>query len=312
MRIGLNVANFAVPGGPAALGPALAATARYAEASGFDSLWVWDHLFWDDLPTGPDVTDRPMLEAYTTLGFIACATSAIPIGTLVTGVTYRHPGVLVKQMTTLDVLSGGRAWFGIGAAWFEEEHLALGVPFPPQRERFEQLEEAVQIALQMWADEGQYDRARPYAGRSFQLARALNVPQAIQRPHPPILIGGNGERTTLRLVARYADACNLLEPLAPEALSHKLAVLRAYCEQLGRPYEAIEKTVYRRMRVTRDGRDGSHSPQQAIDYFGTLAALGFDAAMVCDDRLNLADPGELDIWAADVLPAVRTIAVAGR
>jgi F420-dependent oxidoreductase-like protein len=311
MRLGLTVANFTIPAGPATLGPALAATARRAEALGFASFWVWDHLFWDDLPVGPGVTDRDMLEAYTTLGFVASATRSITIGALVTGVTYRHPGVLVKQVTTLDVLSGGRAWFGIGAAWFEEEHTALGVPFPPPAERFERLEETVRIALQMWADEGRYERAAPFAGQHYHLARTLNVPQAIQQPYPPILIGGNGEQKTLRLVAQYADACNLLGGIGPEALSHKLAVLREHCERLGRPYAAIAKTLYRRMSLARDGKSGGITPQEAIDYCASMADLGFDEVMVCDDRLNLAADSALDPW-AEVIAAVGKIPVAGR
>src|SRR5437016_2553276 len=194
MRVDLNVANFAAPGGPAGLAEHLARVARRAEDAGFESLWVWDHFFWDQTPIGPGVTDREMIEAYTTLGFLAGVTRTIKLGTLVASATYRHPGVLVKQVTTLDVLSGGRAIFGIGAGWFEEEHRALGIPFPTTKERFERLEETVQIALLMWGDEGRYDRAKPFLGKHYRLERALNVPQALRRPHPPILIGGSGEQ----------------------------------------------------------------------------------------------------------------------
>lgn len=309
MRVGLNVANFAAPGGPAGLGAELAGVARRAEDAGFDSFWVWDHFFWDESPVGPGVTDREMIEAYTTLGFIAGVTHKIRLGTMVASATYRHPGVLIKQVTTLDVLSGGRAIFGIGAGWFEEEHRALGIRFPGAGERLERLEETVRIALQMWADEGNYDRAEPFRGKHYQLERTLNVPQALQRPHPPILIGGGGERKTLRLVAQYADACNLHDRLATHQLAHKLAVLRAHCERLGRPYEAIEKTLYSRLRVT---RDGPMSVPQAIAYCRTMADLGFDALILVADSLPVYDPAALDLWATDLLPAIHRIPVAGR
>jgi len=312
MRVGLNVANFVVPGGPARLGAELVRVARRAEAVGFDSFLVWDHFFWDASPVGPGVTDRAMIEAFTTLGFIAGVTSTIRIGTLVASATYRHPGVLIKQVTTLDLLSGGRAIFGVGAGWFEEEHRALGIPFPSAGERLERLEETVQIALQMWADEGTYDRAKPFRGRHYRLERTLNVPQTLQRPHPPILIGGGGEQKTLRLVAQYGDACNLHGRLPPDQLAHKLAVLRGHCERLGRPYEAIEKTLYGRLHVTRDGRGGTMSAPQAIAYCRTLAGLGFDTLFLVDDTFNIYDPGVLDLWATDLLPAIHRIPVAGR
>ena len=228
---------------------------------------------------------------------------------MVASATYRHPGVLVKQVTTLDVLSGGRAIFGIGAGWFEEEHRALGIRFPGVSERLERLEETVQIALQMWADEGKYERAKPFRGRHYQLERTLSVPQALQRPHPPILIGGGGEQKTLRLVAQYADACNLVGRLPPDQLARKLAVLRAHCERLGRPYEAIEKTLYSRLRVS---RDDPMSVPQAIAYCRTMAELGFDTLILVADSLPVYDPAALDLWATDLLPAIQRIPVAGR
>jgi F420-dependent oxidoreductase-like protein len=310
--VGLNVANFAPPGGAPALGAQMAGVARRAEAVGFDSFWVWDHFFWDWSPVGPGVTDRAMIEAFTTLGFIAGVTSTIKLGTLVASVTYRHPGVLVKQVTTLDVLSGGRAIFGVGAGWFEEEHRALGIRFPGAAERLQRLEETVQIALQMWADEGRYDRARAFSGRHYHLERTLNVPQALQRPHPPILVGGGGERKTLRIAAQYADACNLHGSLGPEELARKLAVLRGHCDRLGRSYDAIEKTLYARLRVTRDGGQGSLSVPEAIAYCRTRAGLGFDVLIVVDDTFDIYDPGVLDLWAQELLPVIREMPVAGR
>lgn len=311
MRVGLNVANFAAPGGPAGLAENLAQVARRAEEVGFESLWVWDHFFWDQTPIGPGVTDREMIEAYTTLGFLAGVTRTIKLGTLVASATYRHPGVLIKQVTTLDVLSGGRAIFGIGAGWFEEEHRALGIPFPTMKERFERLEETVQIALLMWGDEGHYDRAKPFRGKHYRLERTLNVPQALQRPHPPILIGGSGEQKTLRLVAQYADACNLNGRFTADQLAHKLGVLRSHCERLGRSYDAIEKTLYSRLHVTGTGHSGTMSTAQAIAYCRTLADLGFDTLLLVDDTFNLYDPSVLDLW-AKLIPAIQRIPTAGR
>ncbi|HLW48336.1 MAG TPA: LLM class F420-dependent oxidoreductase [bacterium] len=309
MRVGLNVANFAPPPGHGALGTELARVARRADDLGFDSFWVWDHFFWDESPVGPGVTDRPMIEAYTTLGFIAGVTSAIKLGTMVASVTYRHPGALVKEVTTLDVLSGGRAIFGAGAGWFEEEHRALGIPFPGTAERFERLEETVRIALQMWGDEGKYDRAAPFHGRHYRLERTLNVPQAVQRPHPPILIGGSGERKTLRLVARYADACNINGRLPAEQLAHKLDVLRGHCAEAGRPYDAIEKTVYARVRI---GEDGAVAASDILAYCRAMAALGFDTLIAAVDSPGIYRPGALDVWGRELLPAIHRLPVAGR
>ncbi|MDP9118470.1 MAG: LLM class F420-dependent oxidoreductase [Actinomycetota bacterium] len=232
MKIGLHVADFTFPGGPATLAADLSRIARAAEDAGFARLSVMDHVGQIHV-IGPPEHD--MLEAYTTLGYLAAKTSRIELVSWVTAVVYREPGLLAKLVTTLDVLSGGRAWLGIGAAWNEDEARGLGLPFPATAERFERLEEALQICLQMWSeDEG------PYRGRHYALERTLNSPQALQRPHPPILIGGGGEKKTLRLVAQYAQACNLFP--GPE-LAHKLDVLRAHCDDLGRDYDDIEKTV---------------------------------------------------------------------
>jgi F420-dependent oxidoreductase-like protein len=230
----LQIPYYTWPGGPPALAPRLAEVARGAEDAGFDSIWVMDHYFQIPMIGGAELD---MLEAYTTLGFIAAHTSRVRLGTMVTGVSYRHPGILVKQVTTLDVLSGGRAWLGIGAAWFEREHLGLGVPFPPLKERFERLEEALQIILQMWSDDN-----GPFEGKHYRLAETLNSPQPLRKPRPPILIGGGGERKTLRLVARYGDACNIFGDV--DTARHKFEVLREHCEAEGRDYAEVEKTVY--------------------------------------------------------------------
>lgn len=210
-----------------------------------------------------------MLEGYSALAFAAALTERISLGTMVTGVAYRHPGVLVKTVTTLDVLSGGRAWFGVGAAWFEEEARGLGVPFPPVAERFERLEETLRIARRMWdGDES------AFRGRHYSLERPLNSPPALSRPHPPILVGGGGERKTLRLVAKYADACNLFD--GPE-LPRKLEVLREHCEREGRDYAEIEKTSLGRF-------DGTPSVDEVVDAAGRLAESGVDHAIFTQGR----------------------------
>jgi F420-dependent oxidoreductase-like protein len=232
MELGLHVSDFTWPGGAQAIGPTLVRIAHDAEDAGFARLSVMDH-FWQIAHIGPP--EHEMLEAYTTLGFLAAQTTKITLNALVTGVTYREPGLLAKAITTLDVLSGGRAMLGIGAAWNADESAGLGFAFPPAAERFERLEETLQIILQMWSDDD-----GPYEGKYYQLTRTLNSPQVLSSPRPRILIGGAGERKTLRLVAQYADACNLFG--GPD-LAHKLDVLRGHCADLGRGYDTIEKTA---------------------------------------------------------------------
>jgi F420-dependent oxidoreductase-like protein len=238
VELGLHVADFTWPEGPPGLARNLARIAAAADDAGLTMLSVMDHLWQIELAGPPE---REMLEAYTTLGYLAANTSRIKLVAWVTAVTYREPGLLAKMVTTLDVLSGGRAWLGIGAGWNEAEARGLGLPFPPTAERFERLEEALQICLQMWSDD-----ERPYVGRHYRLERTLNSPQSLTRPHPPILIGGGGEKKTLRLVAQYAQACNLFGGPnlfgAPD-VKHKLDVLRGHCEAVGRDYDEIEKTV---------------------------------------------------------------------
>lgn len=271
MLIGLQVPSFTWPDAPGSIGPTFARIARSAEDSGFASLWVMDHFF---QIRSVGAAEEPMLEAYSALSFAAGVTQRIRLGAMVTGVTYRHPGILLKTVTTLDVLSGGRACLGIGAAWNEQEHRGLGVPFPSLGERFEHLEETLQIARQMWSGDEE-----PFEGKHFRLERPLNSPQSLQRPHPPILIGGMGERKTLRMVAEYADACNIFE-MGHDAVQHKLGVLQAHCEQLGRPYEQIEKTSLGRLRLSRGGGEGGMTVAQAVDRFGALAELGIDHAII--------------------------------
>ena len=236
MRVGLQLPSFSFAGGTPAIRAHLLEIARAAEAHDLASLWVMDHLYQLPEESGWGGPEEPMLEAYATLGFLAAGTERIRLGALVGCAVYRAPGLLVKAVTTVDVLSGGRAYFGIGAGWYAREARGLGLPFPSRRERFERLEETLQVAHHLWADDRQ-----PYAGRHHELAEPILAPQPLSRPHPPILIGGGGERRTLRLVAEYGDACNILVP-DPGESRHKLEVLRRHCEVVGRPYEAIEKT----------------------------------------------------------------------
>lgn len=258
MQVGIHFMNFTLPGGSTGIAPILGATARTAEDLGCEWFTLMDHYFqMEQFATSED----PMLEGYTSLGFLAGRTERLRLGLLVTGVTYRHPGLLAKIVTTLDVLSGGRAMLGIGAAWYEREHLGLGVPYPPLKERFERLEETLQICKQMWSDDD-----GPYTGTHFRLAETLNHPEAIQRPHPPILIGGGGEKKTLRLVAQYGDACNLFATGA-EAVAHKLDVLRRHCDELGRDYDAITKTII-------GGGDPIGDPDGFVRAMEEYAAIG--------------------------------------
>lgn len=302
MRVGLQVPNFTYPGGSAHLGDQFGSIAQQAERAGFYSLWVMDHFFQIAMAGPPE---NEMLEGWSALAFAAGRTNHIRLGTLVTGVTYRHPGLLVKTATTLDTLSQGRSYFGVGAAWNEEEHNGLGVPFPPLAERFERLEETLQIARQMWAGD-----TSPYQGKHYQLGRPLNSPNSVQRPHPPIMIGGGGEQKTLRLVAQYGDACNLFARMGDDVLTHKLNVLREHCETVGRPYAEIEKTTLSTLNVTRDGRDGSITPAQAVEQFAGLAALGIDHAIFNTPRVH--EPEFFDIMGTEVIPEVEKLAVAGR
>ena|ERR1700722_8252294 len=263
MKLGLHISDFTWAGGPTDLGQDLARVAVAAEDAGFDRVSVMDHV-WQINMIGPP--EHEMLEAYTTLGFLAAQTTRVRLLTLVTGVVYRDPGLLAKMVTTLDVLSGGRAMLGIGAAWNEEEASGLGLFFPSLSERFERLEETLQICLQMWSGE---DAA--FEGAHYHLGRTLNSPQAQSRPHPPIVIGGSGERKTLRLVARYAQACNLFP--GPD-LEHKLEVLREHCENEGRNYDEIEKTVLFNFDLGEKGEGVG----QILESLSRLAAMGFTVA----------------------------------
>jgi F420-dependent oxidoreductase-like protein len=290
VRIGLQIPDFSGAGGAHQLGRRLTEVARTADDAGFDSIAVMDHFFQIHVIGPPD---QDMLEAYTTLGYLAASTTRARLLTLVTGAVYRYPGLLAKIVTTLDVLSGGRAWLGIGAAWNEEESRGLGIPFPPVAERFERLEETLQICLQMWrGDES------PFDGKYNHLQRPLNRPEPVCKPHPPIMIGGGGERKTLRLVARYAQACNLF---AGPDLPRKLEVLRAHCDTEGRDYDEIEKTCYYVFDVGERGERAA----EVNDQLAGLAEMGFDMAIGSVAGVWSLRP--LEIIGTDVIPAVASL-----
>jgi F420-dependent oxidoreductase-like protein len=290
MRIGLQVNSFTWPEGVAHLSAKLGEIAGAAENAGFYSLWVMDHFF--QIPfVGP--AENEMLEGYSALAYLAAATRRVRLGTLVTGVTYRHPGVLVKTVSTLDVLANGRTYFGVGAGWFEREHRGLGIPFPPLGERFERLEETLRIAKQMWSGEvGSFD------GRHYRLSETLNVPQPIASPHPPILIGGLGERKTLRLVAQYGDACNLFTFVGLDGLKHKLDVLRRHCDEVGRPYNEIERTTLCAAHLAPGAEEASDVIRNCRD----LAGIGIQHAIF--HLPNVHEIAPLERFGREIIPEV--------
>jgi F420-dependent oxidoreductase-like protein len=287
MKVGLHIPDFTWDGGPAALRVRLRDVARQAEQAGVDRISVMDHV-WQIGHIGPP--EHEMLEAYTTLGWLAASTERVRLLTVVTAVVYRDPGLVAKAVSTLDVLSGGRAMLGIGAAWNEAEARGLGLFFPPLAERYERLEEALRICLQMWsADDG------PFDGKHYHLERTLNSPQPLTRPRPRILVGGSGERKTLRLVARYADACNIRDS---DELAHKLDVLRAHCAAEGRDYAEIEKTVQTRFDLGKNGERVA----QTIEHLHELAELGVQVA-----HGSVTDVGSLrplELMGEQVIPAI--------
>lgn len=283
LRLSINVTNYSWPTGREWLGAELVRVARAADQAGVDTVWVSDHLIQADPTVAPDET--AMLEAYTTLGYLAGQTERIRLGAMVTAAPFRPPALLVKAVTTLDVLTGGRAWLGIGAGYHGDEARAMDLPLPPLVERFERLEETLRIAIRMWSGDG-----GAYEGKHFRLANPVDSPGPIQRPHPPILIGGAGERRTLRLVARYADACNLFDiPDGGRTIRHKLDVLAGHCAEIGRPYEAIEKTLSTRLE---DGESG----EAFADRCAAASALGIEHLVVI--RSSPWTTGAVDTLAA--------------
>ena len=290
MRIGLQIPSFTWPGGPAEIGPRLARIAATADQNDFASIWVMDHFFQIAMVGKPE---EPMLEGYSALNYVAAVTTRARLGTLVTGVVYRHPGLLVKMATTLDVLSGGRAYLGIGAAWNEQEAQGLGLPFPPLAERFARLEEALQIAHQMWTGP-----VGPYHGTHYQLTQTLNSPPALSQPHPPILIGGSGEKKTLRLVATYADACNLFAQGGTDMLRAKLDVLRRHCDEVGRPYDDIEKTAISTVHLA----PGQMTSAQVIATCRDLSDVGIQHVIF--NMPNVHEITPLEVFGREIIPAV--------
>jgi F420-dependent oxidoreductase-like protein len=288
MQLSICVGNNSWPGGPEAIADNVSRIARTADQAGVHTLWAMDHVF--QIAINGPATD-PLLESYALLGFVAGQTERLRIGALVTGVPYRHPGLLIKTLSSLDVLTGGRTWLGIGAAWHDEEARAYGLPFPERAQRYELLEEVLQLALQMWSGDD-----RPFHGKHLHLEHPFLNPTSVQRPHPPILIGGSGERKTLRLVAQYADACNLFDipegvEIAgmvggPATLRRKLDVLRAHCDDVGRPYDQIEKTIVSSFAPT--------DRSATLDHFAALAELGFDH-VVCEPERRPWDAASLDV-----------------
>jgi F420-dependent oxidoreductase-like protein len=297
MRFGLQVSSFTYPGGAAELGPTLERIVRTADDVGFDSIWVMDHLF---QIRSVGAAEEPMLEGWTALGWIGALTKRARIGLMVGGIHYRDPGIWLKAATTLDVLTGGRAWLGLGAGWNEQESRGLGFDFPPLGVRFELLEETLQIAQEMF--EGEMGSQRGLGGRHYQPTRLLNSPQSISRPRVPIMIGGGGEQKTLRLVAQYGDACNVGWG-NPASVAHKLSVLRRHCEALGRPYEDIERTTLTNLRVSRDGSRGSETPEAIVDRFGELGDVG--AQHVLFSVRDVWQTDQLELLGAAVLPQLR-------
>ncbi|HEX9044500.1 MAG TPA: LLM class F420-dependent oxidoreductase [Candidatus Limnocylindrales bacterium] len=302
MKFGLQIPSFTWPGGPGAIGPTLARIVRTADDAGFDSIWVMDHFF---QIRGVGEPTEPMLEGWTTLGFMAANSRRARLGLMVGGVHYRKPALWVKAATTLDVLSGGRAWLGIGAAWNEEESRGLGFGFPPLGERFVMLEETLRYAHDMWR--GPRGTEAAFDGTHVQAGRLLNSPQSITRPHPPIMVGGGGEKKTLRLVALYADATNVFGDA--ERIRGKYAVLREHCEAVGRPYEEIERSTLQSVRLSTDGAAGSWTPSRVVDSFGRLGEAGAQHVIVSvrsDEGVSgVEDVSKLELLGRDVFPQLR-------
>jgi F420-dependent oxidoreductase-like protein len=291
MRIGLQIPSFKVPGGAAAIRPKLKEVAVTAEAAGFYSLWVMDHYYQIEGWFGESYND-PMMEAYTALGYLAGVTEKPTLGALVTGVVYRLPSVLLKMVNTLDVLSGGRAYFGVGAAWYEQEAEGFGVPYPSTSERFEWLEDTLQLAHALWqSDETSFE------GKQFSAPKMTNNPRPVSQPHPRILVGGSGPTKTLRMIAQYADACNFFEDHGRERIQSSLDTLKAHCEQLGRDYDEIEKTSLSTAHLTL----GQDTVESILTRLEELSELGITHAIF--NMPNLYDITPLEIFGKEIIPA---------
>ncbi|MBE2271690.1 MAG: TIGR03560 family F420-dependent LLM class oxidoreductase [Anaerolinea sp.] len=294
MRIGLQIPSFKYPGGTAAIRPKLKEIVTTAEASGFYSLWVMDHYYQIKGMFGEAYSD-PMLESYTTLGYFAGLTEKAYLGVLVTGVIYRHPSVLLKMVNTLDILSGGRAYLGIGAAWYEEEAIGFGIPYPPTSERFEQLEDNLRLAKAVWASD-----ETSFEGKHVSAPAITNNPRPLSNPHPRIMIGGTGPNKTLRMVAQYADACNIGEWVGTENMQKSLDTLKGHCETLGRDYDSIEKTALCTAHLS-----GDDTVESLINRVKALAAMGF--THVIFNMPDVAEITPLETFAREIIPAVAEV-----
>ena len=297
MKLGLQIPSFTWPGGPEAIGPTLARIVRDADDAGFDSIWVMDHFF---QIRSVGATEEPMLEGWTTLGFMAAHSSRARLGLMVGGVHYRQPGLWIKAATTLDVLSGGRAWLGIGAAWNEEESRALGFVFPPLGVRFEQLEDTLRMAHGMWS--GERGTEAVLEGHHMRATRLLSSPQSLSRPRVPIMVGGGGERKTLRLVAQYADACNVFG--SPEGIARKYRILDEHCAAVGRDPAEIERSTLQGVNLAGDGGRRAESAAQVVDRFGELADAGAEHIIFSTPQVH--DPARIAAL-ADVIPALHDL-----
>ena len=290
MHIGLQIPSFKYPGGAAAIRPTLREVVTQAEAAGFHSLWVMDHYYQIKGLFGEAYTD-PMLESYTTLGYFAGLTEKAYLGVMVTGVIYRHPSVLLKMVNTLDILSGGRAYLGIGAAWYAEEAAGFGIPYPPTAERFERLEDTLQLAQALWAGD-----ETAFAGQHFAAPAITNNPRPLSSPHPRILIGGMGQQKTLRMVAQYADACNFFEGAGLQAMQQSMDTLKGHCDALGRDYAAIEKTSLGTVHLS-----GNDTVESVLTRLKKLAAMGFTHAIFNMPDVYQITP--LQTFAQEIIPA---------
>lgn len=290
MKIGLQISKFTWPGEPDTIRDTLRDIAQTAEKGGFYSLWVMDHFFQIQYIGPPE---DPMLEGYTTLGFLAGVTEKVKLGTLVAGVIYRYPALLVKTVTTLDVISGGRAYFGVGAAWNEEESNALGVRFPPLKIRFEQLEDTLLLARQMWKDND-----KPFKGKQLDIPRPLNHPRPVSKPRPPILIGGGGEKKTLLYVAKYGDACNLFARMGYDELKRKIDILKDHCKTVGRTFADIEITAL-------DNLEEGYDPKEVIERYKKLRELGITHIML--GMRNMHEITPVEKAGQDIIPRVSSL-----
>lgn len=295
MHIGLQIPSFKYPGGTAAIRPTLKQIVTTAEANGFHSFWVMDHYYQIHDLFGQAYSD-PMMEAYTTLGYLAGLTEKATLGVLVTGVIYRAPSILLKMVNTLDIVSGGRAYFGIGAGWYQEEAEGFGLKYPRTSERFEWLEDTLQLAHALWEGD-----ETSFTGKQFSAPKMTNNPRPISQPHPRIMIGGAGPTKTLRMTAQYADACNLFEAYGREKLQESLDTLKGHCEALGRSYDAIEKTALGTAHLS----VGNDSVSSILERLKQLSELGI--THVIFNMPNVYEITPLEIFGKEIIPAAEAL-----